>query len=260
MKKTLITLAALVAGSASALAEGTLVWDLTVTGDTYTVTNADGGEYAGLSVSLNGGSISDGICTSPDPSNDQRIYITDNSSSITLNDSFSFVIQGGLNEEPSSWGVLFGIGEANNWNIKVNADTTNKNLGFGPENYGITNQTRGGSISTGMGTYIVTYAMQDDGTATLSLYQKGVLIATATQPDNNTTGEALDVFTIGGRPYDNAGYPKNSTDFSFTNVQLYEGVLSAGQIASLSGVTPEPTTATLSLLALAGLCARRRRK
>ena len=236
------------------------MWDLTVTGDTYTVTNADGGEYAGLSVSLNGGSISDGICTSPDPSNDQRIYITDNSSSITLNDSFSFVIQGGLNEEPSSWGVLFGIGEANNWNIKVNADTTNKNLGFGPENYGITNQTRGGSISTGMGTYIVTYAMQDDGTATLSLYQKGVLIATATQPDNNTTGEALDVFTIGGRPYDNAGYPKNSTDFSFTNVQLYEGVLSAGQIASLSGVTPEPTTATLSLLALAGLCARRRRK
>ena len=259
MKKTLITLAALVAGSASALAEGTLVWDLTVTGDTYTVTNADGGEYAGLSVSLNGGSISDGICTSPDPSNDQRIYITDNSSPITLNDSFSFVIQGGLNEDPGSWGVLFGIGEANNWNIKVNADTTNKTLGFDPEGYGITNQTRGGSISTGMGTYIVTYAMQDDSTATLSLYQNGALIATATQPDNNTTGEALDVFTIGGRPYDNAGYPKNSTDFSFTNVQLYEGVLSSEQIASLS-VTPEPTTATLSLLALAGLCARRRRK
>ena len=259
MKKTLITLAALVAGSASALADGTLVWDLTVTGDTYTVTNADGEAYAGLSVSLNGGSISDGICTSPAPSNDQRIYITDNSSSITLNESFSFVIQGGLNEEPSSWGVLFGIGEANSWNIKVNADTTNETLGFSPEGYGITNQTRGGSISTGMGTYIVTYAMQDDSTATLSLYQNGALIATATQPDSNTTGEALDVFTIGGRPYDHAGYPKNSTDFSFTNVQLYEGVLSSEQIASLS-VTPEPTTATLSLLALAGLCARRRRK
>ena len=259
MKKTLITLAALFAGSASALAEGTLVWDLTVTGDAYKVTGADGGAYAGLSVNLNGGSISNGICTSPDPNSDQRIYITDSSSSITLNDSFSFVIQGGLNEDPGSWGVLFGIGEANNWNIKVNADTTNKTLGFDPEGYGITNKTRGGSISTGMGTYIVTYAMQDDSTATLSLYQNGALIATATHPDNNTTGEALDVFTIGGRPYDNAGYPKNSTDFSFTNVQLYEGVLSSEQIASLS-VTPEPTTAPLSLLAPAGPCARRRRQ
>ncbi len=45
-------------------------------------------------------------------------------------------------------------------------------------------------------------------------------------------------------------------------MQLYSGVLTQEQILALSpnATVPEPATATLSLLALAGLCARRRRK
>ncbi len=257
MKKTLITLAALVAGSASALAEGTLVWDLTVTNDGFKVTDAAGGDYTSLEVTQNTATISDGVCTTN--GTDNRVYITDSASSITMGTSFSFVVQGGLAETPSQWGVLFGFGELNNWNIKVNYDSSNGgSLGFAPEGYQLVSNSRGGEITTDDGTYIVTYAMQEDNSAKVSLYQGGTLIATATQPSTHTqTGEVLDIFSLGGRPLSTNN---NLTSFSFDNVQLYEGVLSAGQIASLSGVTPEPTTATLSLLALAGLCARRRRK
>lgn len=260
MKKTLITLAALFAGSASALAEGTLVWDLTVTGDTYKVTNGEGGDYTSLNVNLNNATISNGVCTTPGTGN--RVYITDSAPSLAMNTSFSFVIQGGLAEAPSNWGVLFGFGEDNNWNLKVNVDTSNGgSLGIAPEGYAPTDMTRGGSITPGDGTFIVTYDVTADNTAAIKLYQNGILIATATQASANVTGEKLDVFSLGGRPYEaDDGSVNNLTSFSFDNVQLYEGVLSADQIASLSGVTPEPTTATLSLLALAGLCARRRRK
>lgn len=47
-----------------------------------------------------------------------------------------------------------------------------------------------------------------------------------------------------------------------TNVMAYEGIASSTQVESIARaiVVPEPTTATLSLLALAGLAARRRRK
>lgn len=53
----------------------------------------------------------------------------------------------------------------------------------------------------------------------------------------------------------------NTATVSYDNIALWNRALSAGEVASLSTLTiPEPTTATLSLLALAGLAARRRRK
>ena len=44
-----------------------------------------------------------------------------------------------------------------------------------------------------------------------------------------------------------------------SEVELWRGIVTASDIAT-TPVIPEPTTATLSLLALAGLAARRRRK
>lgn len=252
MKKTLMTLAALACGAASALADGTLVWDLTVSGDSFVKTGADGETYEGLTITDGGSTITDGVCTTPGANN--RFQIADSSATLAMNDSFSFVIQGGLVSEPANWGVLFGLGQGPNNNLKVN--TSEGMIGFAPEGYTLTNEERFGSVTTGMGTYIVTYDVTGDGTASVSLYQNGVLAASCTCTVPSTGELALDTFTIGGRPYS----ASNLTEFSFTNAQLYEGVLSSEQIADLSGVTPEPTTATLSLLALAGLCARRRRK
>ncbi|QWO97222.1 PEP-CTERM sorting domain-containing protein [Candidatus Akkermansia timonensis] len=58
-----------------------------------------------------------------------------------------------------------------------------------------------------------------------------------------------------------AGAPLNGNNnqtADFSNVQLYQGVLSPEQIAALS--VPEPATATLGLAGLAFLALRRRRR
>lgn len=256
MKKTLITLLAL-CGAASAT-DATLVWDLSFNNlNQPVVTNGSGNDYSSLTITMNGSTVTDGICATPA---NNRVTITDSAPTLRMMDSFSFVVKGGADVAVANWGVLFGLGEANDWNIKV-ANNANGNLTLLEEGYNISDKV--GSTATpygSMGTYIVTV---DNGgktqagasTAALTLYYNGAQVATGTLGAINCTAQPLDTFALGGR---NIGVG-NATDFSFSNVQLYSGVLSATQISQLS-VVPEPTTATLSLLALAGLAARRRRK
>lgn len=54
------------------------------------------------------------------------------------------------------------------------------------------------------------------------------------------------------------GNANNATAVNVDNILIYDRALSATEVKALT--VPEPTTATLSLLALAGLAARRRRK
>ena len=255
MKKTLITLLAL-CGVASAT-DATLVWDLSFNDLNQTVvTNGSGNDYSTLTIAMNGSTVTDGICATPA---NNRVTITDSAATLRMMDSFSFVVKGGADVAVANWGVLFGLGEDNSWNIKV-ANNTNGNLTFLEEGYNISDKV--GSTATpygSMGTYIVTVdnggkTQAGTSTAALTLYYNGAQVATGTLGAINCTTQPLDTFALGGR---NIGVG-NATDFSFTNVQLYSGVLSATQISQLS--VPEPTTATLSLLALAGLAARRRRK
>jgi MYXO-CTERM domain-containing protein len=256
MKKTLITLLAL-CGVASAT-DATLVWDLSFNDLNQTVvTNGSGNDYSSLTITMNGSTVTDGICATPA---NNRVTITDSAPTLRMMDSFSFVVKGGADVAVANWGVLFGLGEDNSWNIKV-ANNANGNLTFLEEGYNISDKV--GSTATpygSMGTYIVTVdnggkTQAGTSTAALTLYYNGAQVATGTLGASNCTAQPLDTFALGGR---NIGVG-NATDFSFTNVQLYSGVLSATQISQLS-VVPEPTTATLSLLALAGLAARRRRK
>ncbi len=55
------------------------------------------------------------------------------------------------------------------------------------------------------------------------------------------------------------GLPKGDGVYMVNGLNSWAGFYMPNVEVSLSA-TPEPTTATLSLLALAGLCARRRRK
>lgn len=257
MKKTLITLFALCGAASASTTDATLVWDLSFNAKNQAVVmNGSGAAYSTLTINMNGSTVTDGICATP---SNERVTITDSAPTLRMMDSFSFVVQGGADVAVANWGILFGLGEANAWNIKV-ANNANGNLSLLEEGYGISNKV--GSTATpfgSMGTYIVTVdnggkTQAQASTSALTLYYNGEAVATATLAKGNCTAEKLDTFAIGGRNIGNG----NSTDFSFTNVQLYSGVLSETQISQLS--VPEPTTATLSLLALAGLAARRRRK
>ena len=88
----------------------------------------------------------------------------------------------------------------------------------------------------------------------LTRYLNGQAIATAMLASNISTNEKLDTFSLGGRPLNG----NNNQTADFSNVQLYQGVLSPEQIAALS--VPEPATATLGLAGLAFLALRRRRR
>ncbi|MBQ7024529.1 MAG: PEP-CTERM sorting domain-containing protein [Akkermansia sp.] len=257
MKKTIITLFALCGAASATTTDATLVWDLSFNAKNQAVvTNGSGDDYSSLTITMNGSTVTDGICATPA---DNRVTITDSAATLRMMDSFSFVVQGGADVAVSNWGVLFGLGEDNIWNIKV-ANNTSGNLTLLEESYSISDKV--GSTATpygSMGTYIVTVdnggkTQAQASTSALTLYYNGVEVATGTLGAANCTAQPLDTFALGGRNRETS----NATDFSFTNVQLYSGVLSATQISQLS--VPEPTTATLSLLALAGLAARRRRR
>ena len=85
--------------------------------------------------------------------------------------------------------------------------------------------------------------------------------ATATIWVNGTNIGTTDMFYTDGAPLtSNATYTVGNAIYG--TVALTDQVLTTTDaVASLAGavVIPEPATATLSLLALAGLCARRRR-
>ena len=84
-------------------------------------------------------------------------------------------------------------------------------------------------------------------------YMNGDLVATATKTEL-MAGE-ITTLALGGW----VGSSDNSLlDYTLGSLAVYKGAMSATEVKALN--IPEPTTATLSLLALAGLAARRRRK
>ena len=80
----------------------------------------------------------------------------------------------------------------------------------------------------------------------LSIYLDGVLVSSTA--DSTWTGSSVSGLQFGS---EYAGTRKLGGSMEINNITLTNGAVYP---------TPEPTTATLSLLALAGLCARRRRK
>lgn len=87
---------------------------------------------------------------------------------------------------------------------------------------------------------------------TFTAYVNGVQVKQWTNWDTNTGIIGMQL----GQRYGNG--PKIDGTVHFENVVLWNRALSASEVSAL--IVPEPATATLSLLALCGLSARRRRK
>ena len=191
----------------------------------------------------------------------------------TLGDAFdtgSFTISFDLisTKKTTDFGCLLSLyssnaGYASKWsNAMTIRDDTNGNLVFALSSGGATSfdGKTTGIIQTGISANyaepepititIVSSKGSTDGTGTLTLYingsQKGDTITGWNAKD--LTGIAFgDVFGGG------AGTGGQTID----NLNIWNTALSSQAVAAL---VPEPTTATLSLLALCGLAARRRRK
>ncbi len=128
-----------------------------------------------------------------------------------------------------------------------------------------------GSISPGsdFAVFTLTSAVVD-GVNTFTVYMNGTQVAqgstSATTGTDNSNCETLMTSTLSRLTL--GGWSGNSNSgniaFDIDHLAIHDGALSATEAQALyadwSKAVPEPTTATLSLLALAGLAARRRRK
>ena len=102
--------------------------------------------------------------------------------------------------------------------------------------------------------YTLTFTFKKDEFA---MYLNGSLLGTGTPNNEMTDAVAKQTVTsiaFGGWA---AGSDNGKLNEKVSYFAIYDGAMTAAEVATL---VPEPTTATLSLLALAGLAARRRRK
>ncbi len=144
--------------------------------------------------------------------------------------------------------MTFGADQDNCFTLWAHLVENGYDLGFGGKgNFTHESVTSNGTYNIN-NTQPLTYTIISSGTKTptLELYIDGTKISSTTY---NATGEVIDstlaTITFGAQK----GTSDDRIAATFTDVKLYK----------LQAV-PEPTTATLSLLALAGLAARRRRK
>lgn len=101
------------------------------------------------------------------------------------------------------------------------------------------------------GTFVLQHTSEDNkSTFSYKILQDNELVTFASVTCDAYTNIYDNCTVIELRPF--SGDP-------ISNISAWEGVVTAADIASSSSI-PEPATATLSLLALAGLAARRRRK
>ena len=208
----------------------------------------DGVTYSGFQVSDTGV-----ISTSGRPNNDAGatgvIDMGTHVNGLSISDfSLSFTATWQPYNDNAQWPNLVVFGEkGGDYTYKVFYSIVDNRYEMAAAGYGtdFAYPTQVGGLTPG-GThdYILTLstAAGTEG-RTISFYQDGALVLQATTnqyfgaPGNMRIG-------FGG----SFGGDQGATITSLSNVKLY------------SGVIPEPTTATLSLLALAGLAARRRRR
>ncbi len=236
MKKTLITLMALV-GVASA----------TTPQSVLTLSNVDLGELAVIDIST---------------------------ANLTTTDGFTIMLTLDFKSASNGPAMWFSKLESTHTNVGTSYEDSVATIGWGSPNYQSSYRlslfTTGGSaggVSTSADaisgsttgdpvkfrtTAFVTYS---GGTATLyEINSDGELLQTGstTYSSTETTETSVKSLVLGNWAHNGVNATGNA------NIALYSGVLSQKAMNEL--LIPEPTTASLSLLALAGLAARRRRK
>ena len=274
MKKTLIALIAL-AGSAMSQDAITLRYLLEFNNNDGSATNTaqSKGETP---ISTNGyvnwgnpGSLMDGSTNAHPSSKTNNWYIT-SSTGIGNGDK-------GVLSTDTGFTITFNgyAASGENWKDFISFTVGNESYKF--------------ELNAGSALNIYTATTQDSTAAQISNVEKGQWYnyAVSVLGDNYT----ISVFDITGTlvssaqtfkgatgnltgVYDVASFEAHTSGSYFTdNIAIYDGALSTELISQLTkeqvagkgtpqsfAVVPEPTTATLSLLALAGLAARRRRK
>ena len=250
MKKTLIALMAL-AGTAMA-AEPTILWDMDFTAAGVTLNLADG-VTTNLTTGVGSALISDGAITL----NNNSFSFTQTAGNLSYSDEFTLLAKVQLGAtQTNNWPAIFGLGEDNRWAWKPSYYIATGTFNLDKDGFeGVVDETKKGSgkvsytlPAEGYGD-IVTIALQNNGKGTLTLLVDGEVAGytTITKATDYDSNKLIKNSTFGAR---NDGANKS-------NIILHDAQFVSGLATQ---IVPEPATATLSLLALAGLVARRRRR
>ena len=239
MKKTIITLLAL-AGIAAAAETTQVLWSLDFTGTDITSSYAEGVSLSGVP-----GTTNDGLTLNAAP-----VTLQQTGSILTYNDEFIYSVTLKVNSLNVNYPEFVGMGELNNDGSYKNGWKAgyykNENYfcldwdGFSAVTDSTTKHSGNLTITTGE---TITLTLHNDGNGTLTMYVGDAKAGSSTVSEAELSRE-ISVFSLGGRI--------NGKTNNNSNITVYS--------ANLSKIVPEPTTATLSLLALCGLAARRRRK
>ncbi len=170
-------------------------------------------------------------------------YLNNNQADITLSTlSYTFDASWIQNENKPSYFTSVGENGSTTYSFRIGIDEesnwTITTAGYSAVT--LTHQTA--ASASGSGSYLVTSSLAD-GVYTLSLYENNTLIVQG--QGEYTFGQSGNFKVAFGGCF---GTTDNAMIGTFSNVSLYNAII------------PEPSTATLSLFALAGLAARRRRK
>ncbi len=176
-----------------------------------------------------------------------------------LSSSFTLTFAVKLSGSNAAWSHLFAVdqGSHNYMALQMGAQ--------GSGTFSVANEDVSISSSLSQEDYsriTVVYTASLDSVGSFSLYKDASLVGTW----KTKLGQGAASIYVGGN---NTTYTSNNPSLLIDEVGLYTEALTAEQISQLinkpSGAVtiaaiPEPATATLSLVALAGLAARRRRK
>lgn len=246
--KTTITLLTALAGLAAA-ASPELVWDMDFQTDGISLKMAPG-VATNLAAGTGAGNIENGALTL----SHNRIVFNQTEGMLSYADSFSLVASFKMNSITNNdYPIIFGLGESTSWNWKA-AYYVNDSM-FVLDKDGFSNLVDETDKKVGGVTYapdengVVTLALTNNGEGLLSLYVNGELAGKTqiTSENEYSSSKQIKMFSLGGRLTSG----NNTSDVTFYDVQFIKGISTA--------LIPEPATATLSLLALCGLAARRRR-
>lgn len=251
MKKTIITLLAL--SSISMAAEPALVWDLDFDSTGVVFTSYAEGVTSNLSSDEGSTLISDGAITL----NNAAFSFTQTSGNLSYSDEFTLLAKVQMGKAANNYPVIFSLGETTSWNWKPSFYQNNNKFVLDKE--GFADVVNEDNKDTGAVGYtipengygnVVTLALQNNGKGTLTLYVDGVQAGytTITSANEYSSAKLIKEFKFGGK----LGGSGNMANIILHDAQFVSGLTTQ--------IIPEPTTATLSLLALAGLAARRRRK
>lgn len=252
MKKTIITLLAL--SSISMAAEPALVWDLDFDSTGVVFTSYVEGVTSNLNSGVGSTLISDGAITL----NNDAFSFTQTGGNLSYSDEFTLLVKVQMGKAGNNYPVIFSLGETTSWNWKPSFYQNDNKFVLDKDGFGdnIVNQENKSSGAVGYtipeNGYgdVVTLALQNNGEGKLTLFVDGKQAGytTITSANEYSDTKLIKEFKFGGK----LSGTNNKANIILHDAQFVRGLTTQ--------IIPEPTTATLSLLALAGLAARRRRK